>query len=103
MTEEIRQFDTWLSTAQTGDKYTYYTGNLAHAACKIDGFPLRQLRDHVMNKCCDWNLDPLPVKTTDNRVQFKPHIRLVQKAREKYWDEKAKDVLSNCDYIAVKL
>ena len=56
-----------------------------------------------MNTCCEWNLDPAPVKATDNRIQFKPHIRLVQKAQKKYWNEKVKDVLTNCDYIAVKL
>jgi len=103
MTEEIRQFDTWLSTAQMGDKYTYFSGNLAHAACKIDGYKTRQLRDHVMNKCCEWNLDPAPVKATDNRIQFKPEIRLIQKARKKYWDEKEKDILNGSDYMVVKL
>jgi hypothetical protein len=103
MTEKIKQFDTWLSTAQTGDKYTYFTGNLAHSSWLIDGLSVRQLRRHVMDKCCEWNLDPAPVKATDNRIQFKPHIRLVQKAQKKYWNEKVKDVLTNCDYIAVKL
>jgi len=103
MTEEIQQFDTWLSTAQTGDKYTYFSGNLAHASCLIDGYKTRQLRDHVMNKCCDWNLDPAPIKATDNRVQFKPHIRLVQKAKKKYWDKKEKEILNGSDYIVVKL
>jgi hypothetical protein len=103
MTEEIKKFDTWLSTAQTGDKYTYYIGNLARESCLIDGYKLKQLRDHVMNTCCDWNLDSAPKKATDNKIQFKSEIRLVQKARKKYWDKKTKDVLNGSEYMAVKI
>ena len=103
MTEEIRQFDTWLSTAETGDKYIYFTGNLAHATCLADGYPLKQLSKHIMNKCCQWDLDDLPKKSTDNKILFKPDIRLVQKARKKYWGKKEKDVLNGSDYMAVKL
>ena len=103
MTEEIRQFDTWLSTAETGDKYIYFTGNLAHATCLADGYPLKQLSKHIMNKCCQWDLDDLPKKSTDNKILFKPDIRLVQKARKKYWDEKEKDILNGSDYMAIKL
>ena len=103
MTEEIRQFDTWLSTAETGDEYTYFTGNLAYEAGRIDGYPLRQLRKHIMDKCCQWDLDELPKKSTDNKILFKTEIRLVQKARKKYWDKKEKDVLNGSDYMAVKL
>jgi len=103
MTEEIRQFDTWLSTAKTGDKYIYFTGNLAHATCLADGYPLKQLSKHIMNKCCEWNLEDIAKKATDNKILFKPEIRLVQKARKKYWDEKEKDILNGSDYMAVKL
>ena len=103
MTEEIRQFDTWLSTAETGDKYIYFTGNLAYASGRIDGYPLRQLSKHIMNKCCEWNLEDIAKKATDNKILFKPEIRLVQKARKKYWDKKEKDVLNGSDYMAVKL
>jgi hypothetical protein len=103
MTEEIRQFDTWLSAAETGDKYIYFTGNLAHATCLADGYPLKQLSKHIMNKCCQWDLDDLPKKSTDNKILFKPEIRLVQKARKKYWDKKEKDILNGSDYMAVKL
>jgi len=103
-TEGIKQFDTWLSTAQTGDKYTYFTGNLAHATCLADGYPLKQLSKHIMNKCCEWNLDTSPKKATDNKIQFKKeNIRVVQKAHPKYWDKKAKDVLNGSDYMVVKL
>ena len=103
MTEEIRQFDTWLSTAKSGDKYTYFTGNLSHAICLADGYPLKQLRDHILNKCCKWDLDTSPKKATDNKIMFKPAIRLVQKAHPKYWDKKEKDVLNGSDYMAVKI
>ena len=103
MTKEIKQFDTWFSTAKKGDKYTYFTGNLAVAAGLIDGYPVRQLRDHIMNKCCKWDLNPLPKKTTDNKILFKSSIRLVQKAHPKHWDKKEKDILTGADYIAVKL
>ena len=62
-----------------------------------------------MNKCCMWEVDdpnikPKKVKKiTDNKIQFKPQIRLVQKAQKKYWDKKNKDILRNSDYIAVRL
>ena len=103
MTKEITQFDTWLSTAQSGDKYTYFTGNLAYATCLANGYPVKQLRDHVMNKCAKWDLETLSKKSTDNRIHFKSEIRLVQKARKKYWDKKEKDILNGSEYIAVKL
>ena len=103
MTEEIKQFNTWFVNAKSGDKYTYFTGNLARASCLIDGYPLKQLKKHVMDKCCAWDLETLSKKSTDNKILFKPEIRLVQKARKKYWDEKEKDVLNGSDYIAVKL
>ena len=103
MTEKIKQFDTWFANAKSGDKYTYFTGNLAYSACRIDGLPLRQLRDHIMNKCCKWDLSLLPKKSSTNKILFKPQIRLVQKAQKKYWDKKDKDILRNSDYIAVRL
>jgi len=103
MTEEIEQFNTWFSTAQSGDKYIYFTGNLAYAACLADGYPLKQLKKHIMDKCCKWDLETLSKKSTDNKILFKPEIRLVQKARKKYWDKKEKDVLNGSDYIAIKL
>ena len=103
MTDQIKKFDTWLSTAKTGDKYVYFTGNLAYSIGLADGYPLRQLKDHIMDKCCKWDLDTLPKKSTDNKIVFKPDIRVLQKAHPKYWDEKEKDVLNGSDYIAVKL
>ena len=104
MTEEIRQFDTWLSTAETGDKYIYFTGNLAYAAGRIDGYPLRQLSKHIMDKCCEWDLNDLPQKSTDNKILFKPEIRLVQKGHKIFWDKKKQnEAFRDLDYIAVKL
>ena len=104
MTEEIRQFDTWLDSAKSGDKYTYFTGNLAYSANRIDGYPLKQLSKHVMDKCCEWNLDPLPKKDTDNKVQFKSEIRLVQKGHKMRWDKKKQnEAFRDLDYMAVKL
>ena len=103
MTEKIKQFDTWFVNAKSGDKYTYFTGNLAYSTCLADGLPLRQLRDHIMNKCCEWDLSLLPKKYSTNKILFKPQIRLVQKAQKKYWDKKDKDILRNSDYIAVRL
>ena len=99
MTEAIKQFDTWLSTAKSGDKYTYFEGNLAYSIGLADGYPLKQLRKHVMDKCCEWDLDDLSA----GKILLKPEIRVVQKARPKYWDKKEKDVLNGSDYIAVKL
>ena len=103
MTEKIEQFDTWFSAAKPGDEYTYFTGNLAYEAGRIDGYPLRQLRTYIMDKCCKWDLNPLPKKQTDNKIIFKSSIRLVQKSHPKYWDKKQKDILNGADYIAVKL
>ena len=99
MTEEIKQFNTWLSTAKSGDKYTYFTGNLAYSIGLADGYPLKQLRKHVMDKCCEWDLDDLSA----GKILLKPEIRLVQKAQKKYWNEKEKNVLNDSDYMAIKL
>ena len=103
MTEKIEQFNTWLRTAKSGDKYTYFTGNLAYAIGLADGYPLKQLSKYIMDKCCKWDLETLSKKSTDNRILFKPEIRLVQKAHTKYWDKKEKDVLNGSDYMVVKL
>ena len=103
MTEKIKQFDTWLSTAESGDKYTYFTGNLAYESGRIDGYPLRQLKKHIMDKCCKWDLDISSKKPTNGKILFKPEIRLVQKAQKKYWDEKEKNILNDSDYMAIKL
>ncbi len=104
MTDKIKQFDTWFVNAKSGDKYTYFTGNLAYSACRIDGLPLRQLREHIMNKCCEWNLDPAPKKATDNKIQFKPEIRLVQKGHKILWDKKKQnEAFRDLDYIAVRI
>ena len=104
MDDRIKQFNTWFAGAKSGDKYTYFTGNLAHAACLADGLPLRQLRKHIMNKCCEWNLDDRPKKATDNKIQFKPEIRLVQKGRKIFWNKKKQnEAFRDLDYMAVKL
>ena len=104
MTEKIKHFDTWFVNAKSGDKYTYFTGNLARSVCLADGLPLKQLRDHVLNKCCDWNLDEKPKKATDNKIQFKPNIRLVQKGHKMFWDKKKQgEAFRDLDYIAVKV
>ena len=99
MTEAIKQFDTWLSTAKSGDKYTYFEGNLAYSIGLADGYPLKQLRKHVMDKSCEWDLDDLSA----GKILLKPEIRLVQKAQKKYWNEKEKNVLNDSDYMAIKL
>jgi len=104
MADKIKQFDTWFVNAKSGDKYTYFTGNLARSVCLADGLPLKQLRDHVLNKCCKWDLDPSPKKATDNKIQFKPEIRLVQKGHKMFWDiKKQNEAFRDLDYIAVKL
>jgi len=104
MTEKIKQFDTWFANAKSGDKYTYFTGNLAYSTERADGFDLKQLKKHVMNKCCEWNLEDKPKKATDNKIQFKPNIRLVQKGHKMFWDKKKQnEAFRDLDYIAVKL
>ena len=103
MDDRIEQFDTWFVNAKSGDKYTYFTGNLAYSTCLADGLPLKQLRNHILNKCCKWDLSTLPKKASTNKILFKPQIRLVQKAKKKYWGKRVKDVLRDSDYIAVRL
>jgi len=104
MDDGIKQFDTWFVNAKSGDKYTYFTGNLAYSIGLADGYPLNQLRKHILNKCCEWNLDPAPKKATDNKIQFKPEIRLVQKGKKIYWNKKKQnEAFRDLDYMAVKL
>ena len=104
MTEKIKQFDTWFVNAKSGDQYTYFTGNLAYSIGLADGYPLKQLSNHIMNKCCEWNLDPAPKKATDNKIQFKPEIRLVQKGKKIFWNKKKQnEAFRDLDYMAVKL
>ena len=104
MDDRIKQFNTWFVNAKSGDKYTYFTGNLAYSIGLADGYPLKQLSKHIMNKCCEWNLDPLPKKLTDNKIQLKPEIRLVQKGHKIFWNKKKQnEAFRDLDYIAVKL
>ena len=76
MTEKIKQFDTWFANAKSGDTYKYFTGNLAYSIGRADGFELKKLKKYIMDKCCEWNLEDKPMKDTDNKIQFKPEIRL---------------------------
>ena len=104
MTDKIKQFDTWFVNAKSGDKYTYFTGTLARSVCLADGLPLKQLRDHVLNKSCKWDLDTSPKKATDNKIQFKPEIRLVQKGHKMFWDKKKQnEAFRDLDYIAINV
>ena len=104
MDDRIKQFNTWFVNAKSGDKYTYFTGNLAYSKGLADGYPLRQLSKHIMNKCCEWNLDPAPKKATDNKIQLKPEIRLVQKGHKIFWNKKKQnEAFRDLDYMAVKL
>ena len=43
MDDRIKQFNTWFAGAKSGDKYTYFTGNLAYSIKRADGFDLRKL------------------------------------------------------------
>ena len=104
MTDKIKQFESWFTNAKSGDKYTYFTGNLAYSSNRADGFDLKKLQKHIMDKCCTWNLDEKPKKATDNKIQFKPNIRLVQKGHKIVWDKKKQgEAFRDLDYIAVKL
>jgi len=104
MTDKIKQFDTWFVNAKAGDTYKYFTGNLAYSIGRADGFGLKKLKKHIMDKCCEWNLDPAPKKATDNKIQFKPNIRLVQKGHKMIWDKKRQnEAFRDLDYIAVRL
>ena len=104
MDDRIKQFNTWFVNAKSGDTYKYFTGNLAYSIKRADGFDLKKLKEHIMNKCCEWNLDPAPKKLTDNKIQFKPEIRLVQKGHKIFWNKKKQnEAFRDLDYMAVKL
>ena len=104
MDDRIKQFNTWFAGAKSGDKYTYFTGNLAYSIGLADGYPLKQLSKHIMDKCCKWHLKDVAKKATDNRIQFKPEIRLVQKGHKMFWDKKKQnEAFRDLDYIAIKL
>tara|TARA_R100001244_G_scaffold91803_1_gene69431 strand:- start:249 stop:563 length:315 start_codon:yes stop_codon:yes gene_type:complete len=104
MNEKIKQFDTWFSNAKPREKFTYFTGNLAYSVCLADGLPLKQLRDHIMNKCCKWDLEPTAKKETDNRILFKKQIRLVQKGHKMRWNKKKQnEAFRDFDYMTIKL
>ena len=104
MTEKIKQFDTWFANAKSGDTYKYFTGNLAYSIGRADGFELKKLKKYIMDKCCEWNLEDKPMKDTDNKIQFKPEIRLVQKGHKIFWDKKKQnEAFRDLDYIAIKL
>ena len=104
MTEKIKQFDTWFANAKSGDTYKYFTGNLAYSIGRADGFELKKLKKYIMDKCCEWNLEDKPKKATDNKIQFKPNIRLVQKGHKMIWDKKRQnEAFRDLDYIAIRL
>ena len=104
MTEKIKQFDTWFANAKSGDTYKYFTGNLAYSIGRADGFELKKLKKYIMDKCCEWNLEDKPMKDTDNKIQFKSKIRLVQKGQKIIWDKKKEnEAFRDSDYIAIKL
>ena len=98
--EKIKKFDDWFITAKPGDKYIYHTGSLALDKNRADGFKLKELSKHVLNKCCKWDLSMKAIKKLDNRVKFKPNLRLFQKS-EKY--KEGSETLTKSKYIAVKI
>ena len=98
--ERIKKFDDWFITAKPGDKYIYHTGSLAFDKNRADGFELRDLSKHVLNKCCKWDLSIKPNKKLDNRIKFKPDLRLFQKSE---YYKKRHETLTNSKYIAVKI
>ena len=98
--ERIKKFDDWFITAKPGDKYIYHTGSLAFDKNRADGFELRDLSKHVFIKCCKWDLSIKPNKKLDNRIKFKPDLRLFQKSE---YYKKGHETLTNSKYIAVKI
>tara|TARA_R100000152_G_C6675916_1_gene111055 strand:- start:101 stop:412 length:312 start_codon:yes stop_codon:yes gene_type:complete len=98
--ERIKKFDDWFITAKPGDKYIYHTGSLAVEIGRADGFELKELSKHVFNKCCKWDLSMKAIKKLDNRIKFKPDLRLFQKS-EKY--KQGNETFTNSKYIAVKI
>ena len=98
--ERIKRFDDWFITAKPGDKYIYHTGSLALDKNRADGYELRELSKHVLDKCCKWDLSMKAIKKLDNRVKFKPDLRLFQKS-EKY--KEGNEIFTKSKYIAVKI
>jgi hypothetical protein len=98
--ERIKKFDDWFITAKPGDKYIYHTGSLAVEIGRADGFELRELSKHVFNKCCRWDLSTASKKTVNNRIKFKPDLRLFQKSTHY---KQGSDTFTNSKYIAVKI
>ena len=98
--KRIERFDEWFITAKPGDKYIYHTGSLAVEVGRADGFELKELSKHVFNKCCKWDLSMKAIKKLDNRIKFKPDLRLFQKS-EKY--KQGNETFTNSKYIAVKI
>ena len=97
---KLTDFNNWVDSAKSGDKYIYHTGSLARD--RITSLELRDLASLVLNKCCNWTLSVLPKKRLNNNIQFKNSIRLFQKA-QKYWNIHAEEILFKTDYIAIKL
>jgi len=98
--ERIKRFDEWFITAKPGDKYIYHTGSLAYDKNCADGFELRDLSKHVLNKYCKWDLSMKAIKKLDNSIKFKPDLRLFQKS-EKY--KEGNETFTKSKYIAVKI
>ena len=98
--ERIKKFDDWFITAKPGDKYIYHTGSLAVEIGRADGFELKELSKHVFNKCCKWDLSTASKKTINNRIKFKPDLRLFQKSTHY---KQGSDTFTNSKYIAVKV
>ncbi len=98
--ERIKKFDDWFITAEPGDKYIYHTGSLAFDKSCADGFKLKELSKHVLNKCCKWDLSMRATKKINNCIKFNPELRLFQK---KEYYKKGHETLTNSKYIAVKI
>jgi hypothetical protein len=99
MDERIKRFDDWFITAKPGDKYIYHTGSLAFEKGKADGFELKKLSEHVLNKCCRWDLSIKPDKKLDNCIKFKSDLRLFQKSTPY---KQGKKIFTSSKYIAMK-
>ena len=98
--ERIKRFDDWFITAKPGDKYIYHTGSLALDKNRADGYELRELSKHVLDKCCKWDLSMKAIKKLDNRVKFKPDLRLFQKSEN---NKERRETITKRKYIAVKI
>ena len=99
MDERIKRFDDWFITAKPGDKYIYHTGSLAFEKGRADGFELKKLSEHVFNKCCTWDLSIKPNKKLDNRIKFKPGLKLFQKSTPY---KQGNETFTSSKYIAMK-